>query len=628
MLQKIGDSLKNKKALAWLVLLPIVIVFAMWGATGAVSFDTLGPKNYAAKVDGTEIPLQEASRVWQDQQTQWQQQFATDIPEDIRLSLQDGLIERLVRAELLAARTREAGYRVGGGRLQQAIRSEEAFQVEGQYSETLALARLAQIGLTAEQYRADILRGLQGEELQRALFVSEFLTPTEIGRRLALEDEQREIRYAVLPAAKYRANIKLDDNELDAWYQKNSARFLTSESVRLQYAEAAVGDVEGSVIVAESDLLDLFAENKDRYVESERRRARHILLTTEKEANDVLAQLKSGADFADLARKLSEDTGSAESGGDLGFSGRDAFVAPFAEAVFAMTQGELRGPVKTEFGFHVIRLEDIEGGRNKTFDEVRVELEAEYRRNRVSDLFGEKQEEAQRRLEQSGAELEKIARELGMKLGESASFQRGSGSAELGANADLEALVFSDAVLNQRRIGGPIALGGDRFVLVRVLDHRKPTKPPLAEVRAKVIDAATQERATAEARKAADSVVKLIGDGASFEQITKGLGLKPETARFIDRRDPAVPADVRAAAFELARPVGGKSQVKSLASANGDAAVVLVSQTRVLPAAGDAAVRAIRGQNLAGRQSQGTVAAYVEDMRGKADVTKNPQTFQ
>lgn len=628
MLQNIGDALKNKKTLSWLVLVPLAAVFAVWGATGAVSLDFMGPKNYAAKVDGVEIPLQEASRLWQNQQTEWQQQFATEIPEEIRVSLQDGVIERLIRAELLAARTREAGYRVGGGRIQEAIRGEQAFQVDGQYNETLALARLAQIGVTADQYRADIRRNLQGEELQRALFVSEFLTATELGRRIALEDEQREIRYAVLPAAKYRASVKLDEAALEAWYQKNSTRFLTAETVRLQYAEASVADVQGGVVVAESDLLDLFAENKDRYVDPERRRARHILVATEKEANEVLAQLKSGADFASLAAKLSKDSGSAGQGGDLGFSAREAFVKPFADALFAMQQGELRGPVKTEFGFHVIRLEGIEGGRQKTFDEVRAELEAEYRRNRVSDLFGEKQEEAQRRLEQAGADLAKIAGELGMKLGESATFQRGAGSTELASNADLEALVFSDAVLNQRRIGGPIALGDDRFVLVKVLEHRKPAVPPLADVRAKVIDAATQERAAAEARKAADSVVKLIGDGASFEQIIKGLGFNTETARFIDRRDPVVPADVRTAAYELPRPAAGKPQIKSLASANGDAAVVLVSQTRVLPAAGDAAVRAIRGQNLSSRQSQGTVAAYVEDLRGKADITKNPQTFQ
>lgn len=628
MLQQIGDALKGKKTLAWLILVPLAVVFAIWGATGAVTLDFIGPKRYAAKVDGVEIPLQEANRLWQEQQSQWAEQFGTDIPDDFRTSLQDGVLERLIRSELLSARAKESGYRVSGSRVQEVIRSEEAFQVEGQYSETLALARLAQVGVSAEDYRADIRRGLQNEELQRALFGSEFLTATEVGRRIALEDEQREVRYAIFPAAKYRASIKLSDAELNAWYQKNSQRFLTTESVRLQFAEASLADVSGSVVVAESDLLDLYAKNKDRYVEAERRRARHILLATEKEANEVIAELKAGADFAALAQKRSKDTGSAGSGGDLGFSDKSAFVAPFAEALFAMKEGELRGPVKTEFGFHVIRLEAIQTGRNKSFDEVKAELDAEFRRDRVADLFGEKQESVQRRLEQPGADIATVAKELGLKLAESMSYTRGAGSPELAANPELEAVVFGDAVLNQRRIGGPVALGEDRFVIVKVLDHRKPAVPPLAEVRAQVLEAATLDRANEEARKAADNVVKLIADGASFEQMVKGLGVTPNAPRFIDRRDPSVPAEVRDAAFQLARPASGKLLAKSVPAREGGIAVVAVSQTRVLPSAADAAARAARGQQLAAQQTQSTLAAYVEDMREKADVTKNPQAFQ
>jgi peptidyl-prolyl cis-trans isomerase D len=627
MLQKIGDSLKGKKTIAWLILIPLAIVFAIWGATGAVSLDFIGPKRYAAKVDGNEISLQDAGRLWQDQQAEWAGQFGSDIPEDLRASLQDSIIERLIRSELISARSREAGYRVDGTRVQESIRNEEAFQVEGQYNETLALARLAQLGITADQYRADIRRGLQNEELQRALFAGEFLTATEIGRRIALEDEQREVRYALFPAAKYRASLKLSEAELEAWYQKNSQRFLTPESVRLQFAEASIGDVASQVVVAESDLLNLYAKNKDRYTETERRRARHILLATEKEANEVLAKLKGGSDFSALATQLSKDTGSAGSGGDLGFSEKSAFVAPFADAVFSMKEGETRGPVKTEFGFHVIRLEAIQAGRNKSFEEVRAELEDEYRRGRIADLFGEKQDTVQQRLEQAGADLSKIAKELGLKLGEVATYQRGTGSPEFAATPELDALVFGDAVLNQRRIGGPVGLGEDRFVVVRVLEHRKPVVPALATVRAQVLEAATAERAIDEARKAAESIVKVLGEGGSFDQLAKGLGAAPNTARFIDRRDPAVPAEVRNATFDVSRPAAGKTSAKAVVTKDG-AAVVVVSQTRVLPSAADAAARAARGQELAARQALGALASYVEDMREKATVTRNPQAFQ
>jgi len=225
MLQKIGDSLKGKKILAWIILAPLALVFVAWGATGAVNLDFMGPQTYAAKVNGERIEQEEANRLWQDEQSRWQQQVGTDIPEDIRKDLQEGVLERLIRATLVTERSREAGYRVSGTRVQEEIRNEQAFQVEGKYNETLALARLAQVGISADTYRADVRKSLQNEELQRALFVSEFVTPTEIGRRIALEDEQREVRYATFTLDKYRAAIKPTEAELSAWFTKNSAQF-------------------------------------------------------------------------------------------------------------------------------------------------------------------------------------------------------------------------------------------------------------------------------------------------------------------------------------------------------------------------------------------------------------------
>ena len=298
MLQKIGDSLKGKKTLAWLILVPLALVFAVWGATGAVSLDLFGPQTYAVKVNGERIELKAANDAWQSTQSEWQQQVGTDIPDDVRASLQAGVLERLIRQQLISSRSRDEGYRVTADRLQEAIRSEPAFQVEGQYSETLALARLAQVGITADQFRADVRRSLQNEELQRALFLSEFMTPTEIGRRLALEDEQREIRVVNFPLARYRAGLRVTDAELESWYQANSKRFLTTETVRLQLAEGSLAEVSAGVVVTESDLKNRYAENKDRYVSAERRRARHILVPTEKEAAGLLKRAQAGDDFA------------------------------------------------------------------------------------------------------------------------------------------------------------------------------------------------------------------------------------------------------------------------------------------------------------------------------------------
>jgi peptidyl-prolyl cis-trans isomerase D len=636
MLQKIGDSLKGKKALAYIILVPLVLVFAVWGAAGVVNLDFFGPSGFAAKVNGTPIPLEQANNAWRDQQSEWQQRFGTEIPDETRSSLQDNLLEQFVRSALLTERTRTLGYRVGEQRVDAYIRDEPAFQVEGKYNESLALARLAQLGISAAQFKADVAVRLQNGELQRALQVSEFRTPAELQRQFAVEDEQRELRYVLLSPERYQSAVPVSDADVANWFKANESRFLTPEAVRLEYAELRLEQVAAGVVVADSDLQELFAKNRDSYVEPEKRRARHILIAVEngddaaakKAAEAVLVRLRAGEDFAALAAQLSKDTGSAAEGGDLGWSERSAFVGPFADSVFSLKEGELSVPVKTEFGYHVIRLDGIQAGRSRSFDEVRAELEGEFRRDRAADLFGEREELIQRRLEEPGAEFGALAREYGLTVGEVPTYTRGVGGAPLGADPGLEQVIFSDATLNQRRIGGPVALGQDRFVVVKVLEHRKPRVPPLADVRDQAVAALRAERGAEAARVAAEDAVKRLEGGLSFDEAARSLGATPEPARFVGRSDPAVQEQLREVAFAMPRPKAGAPLYRALPLQGGGAAVLALLQARAAVPDGNAELRARRAVQAAARSGEGVVSAYVNELRRKADVEKNPQAFQ
>lgn len=628
MLQKLGDSLKGGKIVAWLILIPLVVVFAIWGATGAVSLDFFGPQTYAAKVNGERIELQETNQAWQNEQSRWAQQFGGDIPDDQRLALQDAVLERLIVNRLITTRGVEGGYRVDAGRVQQAIVNETAFQVDGKYSERLALARLAQVGVTVDQYREDLRKGLQNEELQRALGIGEFVTPVEVGRQLALEDERRELRYTRIALAPLLARTKLDEAAINAWYSANARRFETPESVKLQYAEATLAEVAATLTPSEAELRSLYAENQDRYQETERRRARHILVDTEAEAKEIFTRLQGGADFAVLARERSKDTGSAEMGGDLGLSDRNAFVKPFADALFAMKEGELRGPVKTEFGYHVIRLDAIQAARGKSFDEVRGELAEQWRTNQATDLFGDKLDRIQSRLEAGKAEFDALVTEEKLRAAEIDSFTRAAGAAALGAEPALIEAVFADASVNQRRIGGPIAIGDDRFVIFRVIEHRKPSVPALESVRAQVVEQATREAASRAVRTTADEIVTAVKGGESLEKALAARGLKAEAARYIDRRDPSVEAPLRETAFSLPRPREGVVSIGSAAAGTGDAYVVQITAVKSAAPVTEEIVRRLRTQQLINRQGQAALSAYVEELRRTATVKRNPQAFQ
>jgi peptidyl-prolyl cis-trans isomerase D len=303
-------------------------------------------------------------------------------------------------------------------------------------------------------------------------------------------------------------------------------------------------------------------------------------------------------------------------------------VKPFADAVFTMAQGETRGPIKTDFGFHVIRLDGIAAGGTRAFADVRGEIEQELRRERSADRFGEIQEQAQRRAEQPGADLAAIAKDLGLAVGEVKDFRRGTGGEPLGVDPALEAAVFSDKVLGQRRISDPVGLGDERFVIVKVRAHTKAAIPPLASVRDKVVAAAQRDGASAAARAAAEAAAARVDGAAAFDSVAKSLGVSAEAARFVDRRDPAIPAAVREALFAMPRPVGGRPVTRAVPLPDGGYALVSLSQTRSVPSAGDAAARSIRAQQLVNQQAQGTIGAYIEEMRRSAKVEKNARAFQ
>jgi len=520
-------------------------------------------------------------------------------------------------------RVHDLGYRVTDQQLKDAIQEEPAFQVDGKYSATVAKARLAQVGLTVAGFEADLRSSLTRQQLQRAIGISGFVTPKEFTRIVGLEDEQRETSWVLFPAADF-APASIDEAAVRAYYGAHQQNYMTTESVRLAYGELRLDQVAAQVTVVDDDLRALYAENKDRYAEPERRRARHILVADEKTAQDVLAQLKAGKDFGALAKEFSKDTVSADKGGDLGFATRSTFVAPFADAVFGMKVGETRGPVKSQYGYHVIQLEAIQPGKTKSFEEARPELEAQYRRDQAADRFGDAQEQLQTRLEQPGVTLESLAKEFGLATGVVEDFERGKGGGVLGNSPALEDVVFGDTVLNQGRVGGPVALGEDRLVVVKVLEHRKPAARPLPEVQAAIVTAMKQEQGLAAAKAAADAALKRLQAGESFGAVLAGR--KIEGPRYIARTDPSVPSEIRTSVFSLPRPEG-KPLYEGVPVAGG-IAVVEVSKVRADPVPLSADARQERMGQLVSQLGTADILAYIEEARRRASVTVNPKAFE
>jgi peptidyl-prolyl cis-trans isomerase D len=628
MLQRIRDGLSRHKWLQYTLLGALALVFAAWGAYGIVNLN-VDSANYAAEAGGQKISIQQARNGW----LQMQQRFGgAELPEALRSHFQDQVLEGLIRDALMNERTHELGYRATDGEVQDTIAKEPAFQVEGAFSAPAAKALLAQNGLTVEAFESDVRSSLQRQQLENGIRASDFITPAELARAQSLQNEQREVRYVQLPADKF-PGPPIDDAAVQAYYKAHQAAYMTTESAHLQYAELRLDQLATQVAVTDAELHAAYDKNKASYVVPEKRHASHILITATKDdaadrklADEVYAQAKAGKDFAALAKQYSKDPGSADKGGDLGWADRSTFVGPFSDALFGMSVGEIRGPVKTQYGYHIIRLEEVQAGKTKTFEEARPELEPDLRKTRATDRFGEIQEQLQTQGEQPGATLEGLAKEFQLQTGDVPQFLRGAGGAPLGAAPPLQELVFGDSPLAQGHLGGPVLLGDDRLVLVKVLDRHKPEPKPVAEVHDAIVAILKKEHGSDAALKAAQAAQAKLDGGASFDDVAKELGLTAEPARFVGRTDPAVPAAIRTLVFDVPRPTE-KPVYRALKIDTG-AALVAVTKSRVDSSDANKQMQAELVKRELDRQGTADAVAYLEDVRRKADVRKNPKAFE
>lgn len=640
MLQAIRDGLQSRKWLTYVVLGALALVFAAWGAYGLVNLNA-GATTYAAEADGQKVSVESARNAWLQEQSQYQQRLGGEIPPAQKALLQDRLLETMIRETLLTARAHDMGYRVSETEVLQAIREEPAFQVNGQFNSQVARDRLAQAGITLDAFETELRGALQRAQLQNGIAVSDFQTPTEVQRARALQDEEREVQYVLLPPEKYSLDAQVDDAAVQTYYQAHQSQYLIPERASLQYAQLRLAQLAAQITPSDAELKAAYEKNKDRYVEPEKRKARHILIpagkddaAARKQAEDVLAQAKSGKDFAALAKQYSQDPGSAQKGGDLGWADRNQFVGPFADALFSMSPGEIRGPVKTQFGYHIIRLDEVQATKGKSFEEVRGDLEAELKRNAAADRFGEIQEKLQARLEQPNADLDTLAKEFKLETGDVPKFLQGAGGEPLGPAKPVQDLVFGENPLAVGRLGGPVLVGDDRLVLIKVVSRDKAQPQPLAEVRDSIVAAIRKERGSQAALQAAQQAQGKLARGDGFDSVAKGLGVSAPPPRFIGRTDPSIPAPLREAAFNSAKPEG-KPVYKAMVLPTGGAAVLAVTKVRTEPADVPPEQQAARVQQQlmqakqdAMRHGQEDALIYAEEVRRDAKVRKNLKVFE
>ncbi len=628
MLQQIRDKITGWFAAVFLG--AIAIVFIFWGIQFESSVNVA-----AAKVNGEKISVEAVRRAWQDRQSELQQATRDELPPELVKAEQQSLLDRFIRRELLQQRAAALGYRVSDQELAEAIASLEALQVDGSFSRDRYAALLRAQGRTEADFEAEFRRDLEIGQLQDAIAGSGFTLPGEFDRRVRVVGETRDVQMVLLSVADYAAGVSVTDEQIARRYEERKADFQTPETVNLQYVRLDLADVAAQVQVTEEGLRAFYDQvAAERYATAERRRARHILVESASDdaaakarADKLAAEATGGADFAALAAANSDDPGSKGQGGDLGWATRESFVAPFADALFAMNTGEIRGPVKTQFGYHIIKLEAIEPGSQRPFDEVRGELEADYRRDQAQSAFYERSQALADESFAALTELDSVAQKFGLELRTVEGFTRQGGGA-LGADRKVIDAAFSDEVLVERQNSPALDLGEESVVVLRVTDHKTPAPRALEEVRGEIEAALRNDAAGKATEAAARAAAAKLASGAAVLDVAREFKGQPTDLVTLSRDAEVLPAELIKAVYAVPAPAAGGTATGSAALANGNAAAFVVSAVRpgTVPAGQEAQIGDVLRQ-AASQQGMIEFAAYVAELERTAKITRNAQVF-
>lgn len=506
------------------------------------------------------------------------------------------VLEQLIDRAVLGLAADRANIVIGDAQVQAVIQSIPAFQVEGRFDPQRYQMTLqsTQPPRTPREFQESIRLDLQRALVPQSIAETAFVTEGESTRLMRLLGERRDVSFVVVPApAVDEADVS--QAEQQAWYESHAARYREPEKVALEYIElkAAADAGAENATVDEAEARAHFEQVKSRFATAERRLASHILVevpagadeatqqAAQKKAADIAARAQaSGADFAALARENSDDPGSKDGGGDLGWVEKGMMAGAFEDALFAMQPDAVSAPVRTDFGWHVLQLREVDAGKPVAFEDVREQMEKEVSEGDSSRVYNEQVGRVVDEINKNPMSLEPAAAAGGVQIQTIAPFARGAGSGIAANNAVVQA-AFSDALTQDGTVSDPIEIAPDQTVFIRVTSHTPERAQPLEQVSERVIAEVRADRARKQAEQAADAMVAELAGGKTLEALAGERQLQAQDVPGIPRGAPVPDAAASQAYFRAAPPTGDAPTPGKVMLADGSAVVFAV--TRVEP---------------------------------------------
>lgn len=566
MLQKIRDNTQGWIAKVFVTF--AVAVFALFGLGNIVG--NLMIPSTGLKVNGVEISQAEIDQLTQTKTQEFIQQLgenadATDFSEEL---FRDSAINELIQRELLVQSAVRSNMTISSISLDREFAQTPDFQIDGKFNSERASLLLRSAGYTPASYRAVQTREKTINQILAAYSATGFATPAEMERLAALTHQKRSFRYLTLGLEGQMEGITIEDADIEAWYQEHQDEYMVEEQVTIEYLELNKNDMLAAVEVTEEELQEMYADEQAAFQAQTERHAAHILFsattdeefaTAESEAAAAKARLDAGEDFAALATELSDDTGSAQDGGDVGYTTGTNFVEPFENALKELEVGAVSAPVRTEFGYHLIKLLDVAETEVETFEQRRGALEIDLRTKKAGDIFIERSEELSN-LAFESVDLQEPAAAMGLSIQRSEPFGRSGGIGITALRGVIDA-AFSSEVLDDMLNSELIALDDSRSVVLRVADHISPSVRPLEEVRPEITILLQRERASEQVKAIGETIVSSLREGANVDDLLLAQNLTWNQVDSVERTVAGANAEIADKVFTMPRPAEGTTAI-------------------------------------------------------------------
>ncbi len=519
---------RSQSWIAKLILALITIPFAIFGVDSYLK--NAGSGAAVAEVNKEAITIQEFGKSLQETRSRAEGKVDPNFVNDPQV--RTAVLEKLINMRLLRDEVKRGGYTISDEQLSKLIVAMPEFQKKGQFSQEVYDQLLASNGLTPSTFEARLRNDLLVQQVRDGIAGMAFSPDAVTNNALRARHQQREVSVATIFAEDLFEAEKADPAAVQAYYDKNKSEFAIPEQVQLEYVVLSTANLMSGIQIPEDEIKRFYQENVSKFQGDEERHASHILITfggktdaaakaaAKSKALAVLAEVKKAPEKFDvLAKKYSQDPGSAQNGGDLGAVKRGVMVKPFEDAVFSMAPGSVSDLVETEFGYHIIKLTEIKGSA-PTLEEVKNQIRGELLSQKASAKFAEVAEKFSNTVYEQSTSLAPVAQEHQLEVQKSGWMSQADVAKYFKGNEKLASVVFSDAVRKDKRNTEAVEVAPNTLVAARVVDSRPSSTKPFADVKEAIEKKLRQQQATQKAAQQGELALKALKQGGEVKTLT------------------------------------------------------------------------------------------------------------